>query len=109
MVEEAGDYAWSSAGAHLGRPDEFGVLDLRWWQGRGRAGTWRLILRQCDAAEESKLRRCTYAGRPYGGKAFLEEMSERFDRRWEIGRPRKVCATNPDCKTDAQQLNLIGD
>jgi len=108
LVAEAADYGWSSAGAHLGRVDEFGILDLRWWQGQGRAAAWPQILSECDAADESKLRRCTYAGRPCGGKAFVEEMSERFDRRWVIGRPRKVRSTDHDGKTDDRQLQLIG-
>ena len=109
IVEDAAEYGWSSAAAHLGRADEFGVLDLRWRQGRGRAQTWPQILTECDAAGESNLRRCTYAGRPCGGEAFVNEMAERFDRRWVIGRPRKMRSTDRDGQTDDRQLQLIAE
>ena len=109
MAAEAADYGWSSARAHSGRTDEFGVLDLRWWRGQDHAETWPQILSECDAAEESRLRRCTYAGRPCGGKAFLDEISERFDRRWVIGRPRKARSADRDNQTDDLQLHLIGE
>ena len=31
LVERPGDYRWSSAAAHLGRPDTTGLVDLDWW------------------------------------------------------------------------------
>ena len=90
MVRDAGEYRWSSAGAHAGMPDRFDVLDMDWWRGQGRAETWPGTLGENDAEGESRLRRCTHAGRPCGGEVFLEAMSERFQRRWVIGRPRNV-------------------
>src|SRR5579872_2821638 len=34
MVERAEDFAWSSAGAHLGRVSAWAMLDMEWWQRR---------------------------------------------------------------------------
>jgi len=34
-------------------------------------------------------RRCTYAGRPFGNESFASEMSQRFGRYRERGRPKK--------------------
>jgi len=108
MVEGAAEYRWSSAAAHLGRPDEFGVLDLPWWQRAGQRDGWAQTLGAHDAETESQLRRCTYAGRPWGSRGFLEAMSARLGRSWVIGRPRKVRADNHRPADEERQLKLVG-
>lgn len=92
MVEQAADYRWSSAQAHLTGQDEIGMLDMDWWRTGGRhaaPGNWNEVLRGEDSERSRALRRCTYSGRPFGDEEFLEEMAERFGRRWTRGRPKK--------------------
>ncbi len=84
LVASPERYAWSSAGAHLtGARDRSGVLDLQFWERAGGAETWRAMH---DAAEDvgstQLLRRCTYAGRPFGSEEFVEQLESRFSRKW---------------------------
>ena len=52
------------------------------------------------------LRRCTYAGRPFGDEVFVQAVSERFGRHWQRGRPKKERA---EAAADAAQLALFGE
>jgi putative transposase len=88
-VDRAADYRWSSAGSHPGGPDEPGVVDLVWLQQAGRSAQWPQMLGEDNAAAGTALRRCTYAGRPFGDTKFVERMSHQFGRSWVRGRPRK--------------------
>ena len=108
MVERAAGYRWSSAAAHLEGADEFGVLDLSWWQREGRRETWAQTLGEADAEADAQLRRCTYAGRPCGTEDFLEAMSARFGRSWVIGRPRKKPSSAGEAEKHGRQLMLSG-
>jgi putative transposase len=89
MVRAAADYRWSSAAAHLSGVDETGLLDMEWWRREGRGADWDQVLGQEELDATSALRRCTYAGRPFGNESFVSEMSQRFGRYWERGRPKK--------------------
>ena len=89
MVPHAEAYRWSSAGAHLGGPDEFGVLDLRWWREQPQARDWAHTLHADDEQAAAWLRRCTYSGRPFGDEDFVADLSRRFGRYWQRGRPKK--------------------
>jgi putative transposase len=91
MVGRAAEYPWSSAGAHLTGKDEYGILDMEWWQQEGRAN-WEGHLEIEDHEPVAVLRACTYAGRPFGDESFVREMGDRFGRQWTRGRPRKVPA-----------------
>ena len=71
--------------------------------------TWVQTIGEADADAESKLRRCTYAGRPCGSKGFLETMSARFGRSWVIGRPRKARSGGCDTDRGERQLMLVGE
>ena len=92
MVRGAADYRWSSAAAHLSGVDETGILDMEWWRREGRAADWAQVLDEEESEASSALRRCTYAGRPFGDTSFVSEMSQRFGRHWERGRPKKDSA-----------------
>jgi putative transposase len=77
-------YRWSSAPAHLtdGR-DQAGLLDTEFWSRSGGGETWK----ELHAAGEQEarvhlLRRCTYAGRPFGEEEFVTQLEERFQRKW---------------------------
>ena len=93
LVPNAGAYRWSSAAAHLGGSDEFGVLDLDWWMQQDRQAGWGDALRVDDAEAVASLRRCTYAGQPYGSVDFVVDLSRRFGRYWKRGRPKAASVT----------------
>ncbi len=84
IVEQPEDYLWSSARVHLAMAeDRFGLLDLEVWRQLGGAEGWRtLLMSPQELAELRLLRRCTYAGRPFGDEEFVAEMEARFGRRW---------------------------
>jgi len=78
------DYEWSSARAHLaGVRDRARVLDMDFWRGSGGAETWREMHGSTeDALATQVLRRCTYAGRPFGAEDFVERIESKFGRKW---------------------------
>ncbi len=84
MVRTAADYKWSSAAAHLGLSvDKAKLLDQDFWQRAGGAETWGEMHAASDQPDRVLLlRRCTYAGRPYGDDAFVERLEDRFQRNW---------------------------
>jgi putative transposase len=89
LVERPGDYLWSSAAAHLGRGDRTGMLDMEWWNQQGAGAEWGRVLGQPGDGQSAILRRCTYAGRPFGGEDFVQALSSAFGRHWVRGRPKK--------------------
>ncbi|HEX7289254.1 MAG TPA: transposase [Candidatus Angelobacter sp.] len=88
MVEHAAEYPWSSAAAHLAYEDQSRILDLDWWRREG-PKNWNDLLEDGLEQQESNLRSCTYAGKPFGEESFVLEMAERFGRHWNRGRPKK--------------------
>jgi putative transposase len=82
------DYPWCSAAAHLSGTDATGILDMSWWRSEAQWVNWAEVLGQDDPEQAAKLRRCTYAGRPFGSDNFVSEMSRRFGRYWAPGRPK---------------------
>jgi putative transposase len=105
MVPAAEDYLWSSAAAHLAGEDPGGLLDMEWWR-REAPPQWREILngRKANSDDDAELRACTYAGRPYGSKAFLSEMSITFGRQWD--RPQQT-GSEPGDNPPENQLSLF--
>jgi putative transposase len=89
LVMRAGDYRWSSAAAHLGLGDAGGLVDLEWWRREYDGVDWAESLGGQDLERSAELRRCTYAGRPFGDDGFVKAVSEQFGRHWVRGRPRK--------------------
>lgn len=95
IVRRAEDYIWSSAIAHVTGGDGSGLLDMEWWRRAGRSD-WREVLNRQEAETDPaphdsivQLRACTYAERPFGDEAFVDEMAEHFGRHWTRGRPSK--------------------
>jgi putative transposase len=84
LVARAEDYRWSSAAVHLrGQTDTTGILDTRFWTDAGGIATWQELHGQSLLAEDVyRLRKSTYAGRPFGTEEFLKEMEDRFQRKW---------------------------
>jgi hypothetical protein len=76
-------------------------LDLDWWRREG-PKNWSERLAGAQEQEESNLRSCTYAGKPFGEESFVSEMAERFGRYWNRGRPRKKSSrTGEQTETEA--------
>ena len=109
LVPRAGEYPWSSAAAHLAGTDPFGVLDLDWWMQQDRRAEWAETLRVDDAEAITALRRCTYAGQPYGSEDFVASLSRRFARYWKRGRPKADSASLAVRTGDDAQLNFLAE
>jgi len=88
IVEQAADYPWSSAAAHLANKDLSGILDMEWWK-RERPRNWAELVGADQNDADSALRSCTYAGKPFGDENFVSKMAEKFGRYWNRGRPKK--------------------
>jgi putative transposase len=91
------DYPWSSARAHLtAEGDRTGILDMRFWERAGGVDTWKEMHAAAeDVGSTQLLRRCTYAGRPFGPEDFLERLESKFARkwrRWSFEQPRSDTA-----------------
>jgi putative transposase len=107
IVRDARDYDWSSAAAHLSGVDESGVLDMDWWREQCRGEDWARELAVEETEATSALRRCTYAGRPFGSESLVRDMSQRFGRCWRRGRPKKEPASAVASGDLADQLALF--
>jgi putative transposase len=93
MLARPEEYSWSSAAAHLGGADRSGILDLDFWRREGGAERWGSLLATPEEMVSLRLlRRCTYAGRPFGDEAFLKEMEQQFQRSWRRWRFEQAAA-----------------
>ena len=77
LVQLPWDYPWSSAAAHLGQRDFFGLLDLGGWRKEWSPQAWRDYL--LEGEEEKQLiflRHCTRTGKPFASDEFNKKLSE---------------------------------
>ncbi len=86
LVEDPGDYEWSSAPFHLGlRRDDplVGQEDRKLpYLGRGMLRRWRAFLREgIDEIEAKRLEEHLSSGLPLGSDAFVKRFERRSDRR----------------------------
>jgi putative transposase len=86
LVIRAADYPWSSAAAHVDDHDATGILDMPWWRAEA-PFDWTSHIGRDDDGDETAIRRCTYAGKPFGEESFVTDLSLRFGRHWVRGRP----------------------
>jgi len=90
LVAKAGEYQWSSARAHLRGKDPLGILDWGVWKDlRGAEGWAELLANDEELLELQLLRRCTYAGRPFGEEAFVKRIEKKLNRKWRRWRFEK--------------------
>ncbi len=76
LVEKAGDYKWSSAGAHI--DGENGDVLTRFYL-QGEIKDWVGYLAGDEDKEDLKLmRRHGATGRPLGGKEFMEQLAKKL-------------------------------
>lgn len=83
MVDDARKYPWSSCEAHLS--GKLGtLLDRSEWESRGGAEGWKRLLEGPDRQPLLHLlRRCTFAGRPYGDEEFIRKMEQQTGQKWK--------------------------
>ena len=92
IVRKPWGYAWSSAAAHVGQPDAWGLLNLDVWRRDWPEREWRKTLNESleDSAVEA-IRRHTSRGRPLGSDGFLSKVERLLGRRVRAlptGRPK---------------------
>ncbi len=83
LVENAWDWEWSSARAHVTGMDESGLLDMNYWRRRFNEEEWKLYLGQVAQQKSifSRIRRATATGRFLGDEATARRLEV------ELGRP----------------------
>jgi putative transposase len=66
LAQEAKDWPWSSAAAHVAGVDRTGILEMAEWERHWTTRTWRDALEQGveDAALLERIREATRTGRP---------------------------------------------
>jgi REP-associated tyrosine transposase len=95
LIERAEDYRWSSARAHVTGADPGGLVDFDCWWEICPAGDWADELAASETPEDDwakELRAATIAGKPLGGKEFVEKLSAASGAALEVrprGRPRR--------------------
>ncbi len=86
-------WSWSSAAAHLGELDFYGLLDNQGWLRLVGGLDWRERLRQReDPKTLARLLQATSTGRPLADAPYLAELEAQLGRRLHAlpnGRPRK--------------------
>jgi putative transposase len=96
MVDQAWDWPWSSAPAHVLGNDADPLLDMAQWGAAHGFDSWRRSLVEVvDAERDDQLRLATRTGRPFGNEEFIRHLERVLGRRLERGkggRPRKVTA-----------------
>jgi putative transposase len=92
------DYRWSSARAHVGMVDEFGILDRHWWNAYMNFTSWRDQLSQNLGDDQiRRIRDCTKFGAPLGSDEFVQSVEKLVKRPVWIapkGRPKLVEVTH---------------
>ena len=112
MVDQAEDYPWSSAAAHVTDRDASGFLDAATGLEGYPKGRWRETLRSGvdDEALGERIRLATMTGRPFGSAEFTEELELATHRRLRprpAGRPKKPCSA--EMAQQAMQFQEIGE
>jgi putative transposase len=88
LVQNAWDWPWSSARAHVTGIDESGLLDMDTWRSRFDCDRWRAYLeegRNSDR-EYDEMRKATRTGRPLGDDDFIKRLEDLTGR---VLRPKK--------------------
>ena len=111
MVEEAEQWRWSSARAHVLGDDEFGLVDPAPWAAQYEGARWRTALRAGIADEDwqRRLEEATVRGWPVGSQSFVDGLECRLDlqlRPKRPGRPRKPAAEAAGEPLVSRQMRL---
>jgi putative transposase len=112
LVSEAGLWAWSSARAHCGGADEWGLTAVGKWRELFDSERWAEVLRASieEEALGERLRQSTQCGRPLGGEEFIEDLERKENRclrAMPVGRPkRKDAQANHARKHEQIELEI---
>jgi putative transposase len=94
MVRYPWTYRWSSAAFHIGRENEFHLMDRKRWQCQSSGLEWKNILRtKMGKPDIDRVRIHCRTGRPLGTDKFISKLETMLGRRLRalpIGRPKKV-------------------
>ena len=86
-------YRWSSASAHTGQEDEFGLIDAGYWRQQSTGMNWKSVLRAgMDDRQMNRIRVYCRTGRPLGSDSFISKLERLIGRRLRalpVGRPKK--------------------
>jgi len=93
LSRNAWSYRFSSAAAHIGKPDRTGLLDLKQWRKQTAGVNWKEILQTpLPPEQQNALRLNTHRGRPLASDRFLSKLETKLNRRLRplpVGRPKK--------------------
>jgi putative transposase len=86
MLERAVEYAWSSAGVHVGREaverEGGGLLNVAWWREASQWIDWGEALERSLPAEQvQEIRERTRRGRPLAGEGLVARFEQLVGRR----------------------------
>ncbi|MGE5646084.1 MAG: transposase [Acidobacteriota bacterium] len=113
IVENARDWPWSSAQAHIAGRDQSRLLDdIERWFTRYDGAAWDRVLQTSvnDEAWRQRLRDATQRGRPLGCGQFIQDLEDRLGlalRPSQPGRPRKVREQPPPGPAQMSLENCI--
>lgn len=86
-------YRWSSAKAHIGNLDEFGLIDKNYWSKQSSGVDWKKVLKKkAENSDIDTLRKYCRTGRPLGTDKFVSKLEVKLGRRLRplpVGRPEK--------------------
>ena len=92
LARSAWEYPWSSAAAHLGRPDPAGLVDEAAWREASRNIDFKAMLMRAEKERDlAALRQNTLSGRPLGSDSFLSKLEVALGCRLRplaVGRPK---------------------
>jgi len=105
LVTEAPGWRWSSAAAHTGGIDRWGVLDMAEWERRWTSGAWREALDGgiADVALWERIREATRTGRPAADEEFVKRLE--VERRRRLRPQKRGPKAKPE--VDERQMSLL--
>jgi len=106
LCRKAWTWQWSSAAAHCGGEDPWGLLDLASWKRDMSPARWRGMLeRPDDDRLAASLQRATSRGRPLGSDKFVAKLETLLGRRLRPlppGRPRNPKPNRPKSRKNSK-------
>ena len=113
MVEEAGEWRWSSAQMHLGEVGAGKWLDLTPWRMEYTPQRWREVLRTtvAEEAEAERIREATHTGKPLGDHALCARWNNGSTAVSSLAKPARRARTtvawqDQDSPVDRPEIGL---
>jgi putative transposase len=82
LVENAWDWEWSSARAHVTGRDDTGLLNMEFWRKHFDGNSWRKFLEAeaANYAARDRIRALTRTGRPFASKEAILKLEQQLGR-----------------------------